>query len=147
MFNDTTCTVLNPEGEVGPFYVPGEYVRTNLVDGQEGVAVTTDIQFIDVSTCEPLSGVWADVWNCNSTGVYGGVQSSGNGNGNDASNLNNTFLRGIAQTDSDGVVQFDTLFPGHVSVNIRLGGILAYLVISFITHALQLAIATTSTLF
>ncbi|KAJ4403091.1 hypothetical protein N0V82_010704 [Gnomoniopsis sp. IMI 355080] len=115
VFSDSTCTVLNPEGEVGPFYVPGEYIRTDLVDDQVGVPVTSDLQFIDVSTCEPLAGVWADVWNANATGVYGGVQSQGNGNYDDTSNLNKTFLRGIAQTDDDGVVQFNTLFPGHYS--------------------------------
>lgn len=49
---------------------------------------------------------------CNSTGVYSGVSSSGNGNG-DASNLNATFLRGLQQTDADGIAQFETLFPGH----------------------------------
>lgn len=42
-----------------------------------------------------------------------GIQSFMNGNRDDASNLNNTFLRGIQQTDSDGVVQFSTIFPGH----------------------------------
>lgn len=56
-FASNTCTVLNPEGEVGPFYVLGEYVRSDLVDGEEGVSVVADIQFIDVSTCEPLAGV------------------------------------------------------------------------------------------
>lgn len=51
---------------------------------------------------------------CNSTGVYSGVSASGNGNSAvDTSNLNATFLRGVQKTDSDGTVQFDTLFPGH----------------------------------
>ena len=27
--------------------------------------------------------------------------------------LNSTFLRGVQATDSDGVAQFDTIFPGH----------------------------------
>jgi hypothetical protein len=36
-----------------------------------------------------------------------------NGNGADASNLNNTALRGIQLSDDDGVVQFTTKFPGH----------------------------------
>jgi hypothetical protein len=31
----------------------------------------------------------------------------------DKPNLNKAFLRGIQETDSDGVVQFDTNFPGH----------------------------------
>lgn len=38
-----------------------------------------------------------------------------NGNGNDASNLNKTFSRGIQKTDADGVAQFKTVFPGHYS--------------------------------
>lgn len=115
VFADDTCTVLNAEGEVGPFYVLGEYVRSDILEDEEGVSVVADLQFIDVSTCEPLAGVWADIWSANSTGVYSGVQSQGNGNYDDASNLNKTALRGIQQTDADGVVQFTTLFPGHYS--------------------------------
>lgn len=49
----------------------------------------------------------------NSTGVYSGVESSANGNSDDASNLDNIALRGIQQADDDGVVQFSTIFPGH----------------------------------
>jgi protocatechuate 3,4-dioxygenase beta subunit len=72
-------------------------------------------QFIDVTTCEPISGLWWDVWNCNSTGVYSGVQDSSNGNGDDASNLNRTALRGIQETDDDGIAQFKSIVPGHYS--------------------------------
>lgn len=57
--------------------------------------------------------VGADIWSANSTGVYGGVQSQGNGNYADTSNLDLTDLRGIQQADDDGVVQFSTIFPGH----------------------------------
>lgn len=39
--------------------------------------------------------------------------ANGNGNEEDTSNLNNTALRGIQATDSDGVATFDSLFPGH----------------------------------
>ena len=51
----------------------------------------------------------------NSTGVYSGALAVVNGNGgmSDRPNLNKAFLRGIQQTDSEGVVQFDTNFPGH----------------------------------
>lgn len=48
-------------------------------------------------------------------GVYSGVIANGNGDSNDASNINATFLRGIQKTDSDGVLTFDTLVPGHYS--------------------------------
>lgn len=46
---------------------------------------------------------------CNATGVYSGVDSTGEGG------LNSTFLRGLQMSDNDGVVQFDTIFPGHYS--------------------------------
>lgn len=45
--------------------------------------------------------------------MYSGVVANGNGNSADATNINNTFLRGIQQSDDDGVVKFETLFPGH----------------------------------
>lgn len=41
------------------------------------------------------------------------MTSNGNGNSADETNLDATWLRGVQQTDSDGVVQFQTLFPGH----------------------------------
>jgi protocatechuate 3,4-dioxygenase beta subunit len=72
-----------------------------------------DAHFVDIDTCEPIEDLYFDVWNCNSTGVYSGVKGSSNGNGNDASNLDNTALRGLQPTDSDGVAQFTTIFPGH----------------------------------
>lgn len=50
----------------------------------------------------------------NSTGVYGGVVNEDNGSGSaDPSNWKTTFLRGVQKTDTDGVVQFETIFPGH----------------------------------
>jgi protocatechuate 3,4-dioxygenase beta subunit len=112
--HNSTC-ILNPEGETGPFYVKGEHIRNNLREGQPGVPLILDSQFIDVETCEPIRNLWWDVWNCNSTGVYSGVVSNGNGNVDDASNINATFLRGVKKTDSDGVAQFETVFPGHYS--------------------------------
>ena len=46
--------------------------------------------------------------------MYSGIVASGNGVGTaDASNINTTFLRGVQETDTDGVAQFETTFPGH----------------------------------
>ncbi|KAK9783844.1 putative Intradiol ring-cleavage dioxygenases domain-containing protein [Seiridium cardinale] len=109
-----TC-ILSPEGEIGPFWVKGELNREDIVDNEPGVVNYMHAQFIDVNTCEPIPELYWDVWNCNSTGVYSGVQSDSNGNGDDASNLNKTALRGIQATDEDGVAQFRSIFPGHYS--------------------------------
>ena len=42
--------------------VDGELVRTNVTDNEPGVPLYADFQVIDVSTCEPISGVYLDFW-------------------------------------------------------------------------------------
>ncbi|KIW03340.1 uncharacterized protein PV09_05550 [Verruconis gallopava] len=111
---NNTC-VLNPEGETGPYWIKGEYIRTNLREDQPGVPIVIEAQFVNVETCEPIPDLYWDLWNCNSTGVYSGLVANGNGNTDDTSNTNATFLRGVAKSDEDGVVQFETIFPGHYS--------------------------------
>ena len=115
IFNSSNTCILNPEGETGPYYVPGELIRSNLTESQPGVPIVLEAQFVDVTTCAPIEGLWWDLWNCNSTGVYSGVVANGNGDTSDLSNINKTFLRGIQPSDADGVVTFDTIFPGHYS--------------------------------
>ncbi|KAL5336509.1 Intradiol ring-cleavage dioxygenase [Aspergillus crustosus] len=98
---DPVC-ILAPEGEIGPFWVKAELIRYGISDGEDGIPVYLEWQFIDINTCEPIE-------------VYSSVQSSMNGNGNDDSNLDKTFLRGIQKTDADGVASFKSVFPGHYS--------------------------------
>ncbi|KAI0123521.1 Intradiol ring-cleavage dioxygenase [Xylariales sp. AK1849] len=113
LFSGNSSCLLTPEVTQGPYYVGGEYIRRNIIEDQEGVDTVIDYQVIDVETCEPVPNVYLEMWHCNSTGVYSGVIASSNGDDSDATNINATFLRGIQQTDSDGVAQFETLFPGH----------------------------------
>ncbi|KAF7586028.1 hypothetical protein BBP40_009662, partial [Aspergillus hancockii] len=110
--SNATC-ILGPDVTQGPYYVSGELIRSNIVEEQEGVPLWLDIQLIDTNTCEPVPQVYLDFWHCNATGVYSGVVASGNGNTNDESNLDTTFLRGLQKTNEDGIVQFQTIFPGH----------------------------------
>ncbi|KAJ4357991.1 uncharacterized protein N0V89_002568 [Didymosphaeria variabile] len=112
LFTGNASCTLTPETTEGPYWVAGELVRENIVDGQAGVPLTLDIQVVDVNTCEVVPQAYTEIWHCNSTGVYG-VVAGGNGNQADLANINNTALRGIQQTDNDGVVAFETLFPGH----------------------------------
>ncbi|KAH6654521.1 Intradiol ring-cleavage dioxygenase [Truncatella angustata] len=102
-------------GETGPYWVKGEYIRNNLREDQPGVPIVIEAQFVDVETCQPIQGLYWDVWNCNSTGVYSGLIATGNGNTDDLTNYNATFLRGVAKSNCDGVVQFESVFPGHYS--------------------------------
>ena len=113
LFGNMNSCVLTPETTEGPYWVQGELVRSNVTESQKGVPLTLNIQMIDVNTCKPVPDAWLEIWHCNSTGVYSGVVASGNGNTNDASNINKTFHRGLQQSNVDGVVSFDTTFPGH----------------------------------
>ncbi|RDW76330.1 intradiol ring-cleavage dioxygenase [Aspergillus mulundensis] len=113
LFADGGACIVQPEVTQGPYYVAGELVRRNVAEDQAGVPLFLDIQLIDVNTCEPLQNVYTDIWHCNATGVYSGVVANGNGNANDESNYDTTFLRGIQSSGSDGIVQFQSIFPGH----------------------------------
>ncbi|KAH6652363.1 Intradiol ring-cleavage dioxygenase [Truncatella angustata] len=114
IFAQNASCVLSPEETEGPYYVSGEYVRTDIREVQGGIPLYLDVAIYDVETCEPLPNRWFEIWHCNSTGVYAGVPSGGNFS-SAPENLNNTFNRGFQQTDTDGAVQFLTNFPGHYS--------------------------------
>ncbi|KAI6085695.1 aromatic compound dioxygenase [Hypoxylon rubiginosum] len=113
LFAGYNSCLLTPEVTQGPYYVGGEYVRENVIEDQAGLDTILDYQVIDINTCEPVTDVYVEMWHCNSTGVYGGIVASGNGDNSDETNIDNTWLRGIQKTDSDGVAQFESIFPGH----------------------------------
>ncbi|KAH8832291.1 aromatic compound dioxygenase [Flagelloscypha sp. PMI_526] len=110
-FTDPQC-VLGAEVTEGPYYVSDELVRFDLRDGQQGVPLWVDVELIDVSTCKGVPDVYIDFWHANSTGVYSGIVASGNGDGS-SENMQENHGRGIQKTNSSGVVQFLTNFPGH----------------------------------
>ncbi|KAF5247274.1 hypothetical protein FANTH_6531 [Fusarium anthophilum] len=113
LFSGYNSCMLSPNVPVGPYYVAGERIRECIVEDQEGIPLLLDFQVIDVDTCDPIPGVFLDIWHANSTGVYGGIVADGNGNANDTANINKTFLRGVQETNREGVAQFSTIFPGH----------------------------------
>lgn len=113
LFAGNNSCILSPEVTQDPYYVSGEYVRENIVEDQEGVELILDTQVIDMATCDPDSDAMIEIWHCNSTGVYSVIVASSNGDSSNASNINATFLRGLQHTDTEGVAQFTTLFPGH----------------------------------
>ncbi|KAI0908122.1 aromatic compound dioxygenase [Ustulina deusta] len=114
IFSSNTSCLLSPEVTEGPYYVGGEYIRQDITESEQGVPLTLDIAIYDVDTCEPVTDAWVEIWHCNSTGVYSGV-ASGADYTSAPENLDTTFLRGFQQTDVDGAISFDTIYPGHYS--------------------------------
>ncbi|CAM1509312.1 Fc.00g030510.m01.CDS01 [Cosmosporella sp. VM-42] len=112
IFDANSSCILSPEVTAGPYYIVGEYLRSNVIEDEycDGIPLFLEVQYVDVATCEPLPTLAVDVWNCNATGIYSGVNITGNVA---AEGVNSTYLRGVQLTDHDGVVQFETIFPGH----------------------------------
>ncbi|KAH6663164.1 Intradiol ring-cleavage dioxygenase, partial [Halenospora varia] len=102
----TTC-VLVPEEVEGPYYVSGELIRNDIREKEAGIDLLLDVQLLNVHTCQPLPNVLVDFWACNSTGVYSGVAAQ-----NTVATKGLTFLRGLAMSDKDGIVQILTKVPG-----------------------------------
>ncbi|EGZ05629.1 hypothetical protein PHYSODRAFT_320154 [Phytophthora sojae] len=99
-------------------YLFGEDDSVNCVLAPEATqtsfySLLTELQFIDVNTCTPVSDLWIDFWHTNAAGVYSGVVGSAAGERSNASNADATFLRGLVQTDSYGLAGFTSIFPGH----------------------------------
>lgn len=106
--NGSSSCILTPEVTIGPYNIHGELIRSNITEDQSGVPIHLEFQFVNYNTCEGVEDMMLDVWAANATGVYSGVQVSGN-----EASLDTTYLRGLQATDSDGVASFDTIFPGH----------------------------------
>src|SRR5947208_14054998 len=97
--------VLTPEQTEGPYYLDLETVRKDITEGKPGVPLTLRVKVIDTATCSALPGTAVDIWHCDALGVYSGYVAGG-------STPDTTFLRGVQLTDSSGVAEFTTVYPG-----------------------------------
>jgi protocatechuate 3,4-dioxygenase beta subunit len=88
-------------------------VRKHIIEKKEGIKMILDTQVLDMATYDPAPDTMIQIWHCNSTSIYSSIVASGNGDSSDAANINTVFLQGLQLTDSLGVAQFTTLFPGH----------------------------------
>ncbi|KAL2152736.1 hypothetical protein VTH82DRAFT_5921 [Thermothelomyces myriococcoides] len=114
LFDDYGACMLMPAVDQGPLYVKGEEIRKEITNGEAGIPLTLAIQVVDYNTCETVTDAYVDIWSCNATGIYTGVQGyPGMGDPNDASILQGTTLRGVQPVDDHGIASFDSLFPGH----------------------------------
>ena len=97
----TACT-LTPEVTEGPYYLDINDVRQDVTEGKPGAPLSLQITVVDASSCSPIDGAAVDIWHCDATGTYSGVQQS----------TGTTFLRGTQVTGADGSVSFKTIYPG-----------------------------------
>lgn len=123
------CTI-KPEQTEGPYFVDEKLNRSDIRiepsnnSVSEGIPLSLKLRISSVSDgqCNPLAGAIVDIWHCDAMGVYSDVQD--NNEGFDTSNKK--FLRGYQVTNSEGIVQFSTIYPGyypgrtpHIHVKVR----------------------------
>ncbi|KAK8043182.1 hypothetical protein PG994_013665 [Apiospora phragmitis] len=62
VFAVNASCVLSPEVTEGPYYVAGEFVRKDVTEKGAGIPLYIDIDVLDVTTCEPVTDVWVEIW-------------------------------------------------------------------------------------
>jgi protocatechuate 3,4-dioxygenase beta subunit len=116
---DSVSCVLTPEQTEGPYYIAKEKLRRNITDGRPGTPLALRLAVVDAKTCRPIKGATVDIWHCDASGIYSGFG---------AGRASRTFMRGIQQTNANGVATFKTVYPGwyqgrtvhiHVKVHVR----------------------------
>jgi len=125
-----TC-VMTPEQTAGPFPLDEQFLRTDITEGVAGTPLRLGFRVTGMAggACSPTYPASVEVWHADATGDYSAFTDGGGGK-DEAEGT--TFLRGTQQATNDGIVQFETVYPGwytgravHVHVRVHLGGELA----------------------
>lgn len=101
------CT-LTKEMTEGPYYLDGQYVRSDISEDKTGIPLNLTLTVVDDDTCVPLKNALVEIWHSDALGEYSGFVGN---NGHDEPD-NGTFLRGGVLTDSNGVAKITSVYPG-----------------------------------
>ncbi|PBC97782.1 Dioxygenase [Streptomyces sp. OV198] len=129
------CVLMSSVTE-GPYYLDGALVRKDITEGKGGVPLTLRITVQDTTdSCGPVAGAAVEIWHCDAWGYYSGYTTANPGGSapaesEDGSTANDqTYLRGYQVANANGVVKFETIFPGwytprttHIHVRVHTGG-------------------------
>ncbi len=115
------CT-LTRELTEGPYYFDVDSIRSDIREDRPGTTLRLGILVQDSDTCEPIPNAVVDVWHCDAEGIYSGFESASEGSdgpaggrgggGSSDTTDDETYLRGAQVTNSDGIVEFITIYPG-----------------------------------
>ena len=130
------CMTLMTSVTEGPYYLDGALVRKDITEGKAGVPLTLRLTVVDATDgCTPVKGAAVEIWHCDAWGYYSGYTTANPGGSapaeseeGDSAN-DQTYLRGYQVANANGVVKFETIFPGwytprtcHIHVKVHTGG-------------------------
>lgn len=123
----TTCAVV-ASTTAGPCTTATDLVREDVSEGLLGIPVRLGLRIVDAS-CNPLVGATVRIWHTNREGSYSGQTPSNGFCLKDSAYAAQDFMRGVQTTDANGVVYFDTCYPGwypgraiHIHFQVTMGG-------------------------
>ncbi|MET9506671.1 intradiol ring-cleavage dioxygenase [Streptomyces sp. NPDC006622] len=131
-----TCMTLMSSVTEGPYYLDGALVRKDITEGKSGVPLTLRLTVVDATDgCTPVPGAAVEIWHCDAWGYYSGYTTANPGGSapaesEDGSTADDgTYLRGYQIANANGVVRFETIFPGwytprtcHIHLKVHTGG-------------------------
>jgi len=95
----------------GPCTTASDLLREDVSEGWTGLPLRLALRVVD-SSCAPLPGATVKIWHTNIEGSYSGQTPANGFCLLDQSHATSDFFRGVQTTDGDGIVYFDTCFPG-----------------------------------
>jgi protocatechuate 3,4-dioxygenase beta subunit len=124
--------VLTPELTEGPYYLDDMILREDITEGKAGIPLELTLLTVDATTCQPIENAAVELWHCDALGFYSGFVENNPGGTDDyvddGSNPD-TFCRGLQVTDTNGLVTFQTVYPGwyggraiHIHLKVHVGG-------------------------
>ncbi|WP_336207348.1 intradiol ring-cleavage dioxygenase [Nonomuraea sp. LPB2021202275-12-8] len=120
LFADAGTCTLTPAATQGPYYFDADKIRSDIREDKQGVRLRVAVRVQDSETCRPLGDAVVEIWHCDAGGLYSGAESQSTGgagsppgpDGELTPTDDERYLRGAQVTNSDGIVQFTTIWPG-----------------------------------
>jgi protocatechuate 3,4-dioxygenase beta subunit len=128
-----SCAMLENSIE-GPYFTcVSAAMGKNIVGRLSGQSLTVALRVLDAN-CSPVPNSVVDLWSCGPDGRYSGYDGSpdirvapGGGGRQEPTNAER-FARGVLRADTDGIVEFDTIYPGfyagraiHIHFKVHIG--------------------------
>jgi protocatechuate 3,4-dioxygenase beta subunit len=123
----TSCVLLTAATE-GPCTEAADQDREDISEGYTGLPMRLAFRVVDTA-CNPIAGAKVKVWHTQLNGSYSGNTPNPQMCVKDSADYAKHYFRGVQTTDDDGVVYFDSCFPGwyrgrtpHIHYTVTIDG-------------------------
>lgn len=125
MFAGLAICAVPPSAAAGPFPSIEQLDRRDVTEGYPGHPFRLGMRVVDDS-CQGVPAAEVEIWHTDASGDYSSYLDDGSGKDEGEGT---TFCRGFQTADNDGIVEFQTIFPGwydqravHIHVRVRIDG-------------------------